>query len=137
MSTNLDQAHHNLKACEYLYNATEYPDWVITTAFYSALHFVNAILFPLEESGTRYNNIDTYCQRNKKNNESIHSITTALIRKYHPSISIKYADMKNASQAARYLDYKQPSIIVAKVKRNLEAIEKYCIEQIDAKNGEG
>ncbi len=44
---NLEYAQHNEKACKYLDKKPEFTDWVITTAFYSALHFVRYKIFPI------------------------------------------------------------------------------------------
>lgn len=43
---SLDHAKHNKEACESLFENGLYYDWVITTAFYSALHFIDYKLFP-------------------------------------------------------------------------------------------
>lgn len=37
---------HNEEVCDLLLLQKKYPDWVITTAFYAALHFVSYKIFP-------------------------------------------------------------------------------------------
>ncbi|MEJ7683795.1 MAG: hypothetical protein WKG06_39235 [Segetibacter sp.] len=44
----LDHAIHNENVCSYLELKKEYADWIITTAFYSALQFVSYKIFPLK-----------------------------------------------------------------------------------------
>ena len=43
-----DHAIHNELACIYLDKCTDFPDWVITTSFYSSLHFLQHKLFPIK-----------------------------------------------------------------------------------------
>ena len=46
MRFNLVQSKHNIDSNRYLVKANpDYPDWEITTLFYSAIHIVNAYLF--------------------------------------------------------------------------------------------
>lgn len=42
----LNHAKHNYEVCFFLYEKTKYNDWIITTAYYSAIHFVYYKLFP-------------------------------------------------------------------------------------------
>ncbi len=53
----LDHANHNKEVCDYLSKNPNYSDWIITTAFYSALHFVDYKIFPLKFTfnGSEYN----------------------------------------------------------------------------------
>lgn len=46
--TNLDHATHNEEVCSHLDDNTKYSDWIITTAFYSAMHFMKHKIFPLK-----------------------------------------------------------------------------------------
>ena len=56
MSKNdsLNHAIHNKEACEYLSKEPKFSDWVITTAFYSALHFIDYKIFPLDLKLPKY-----------------------------------------------------------------------------------
>lgn len=53
-------AAHNEKACDYLLKSRLFNDWVITTAFYSALHYVQDEIFPLTEDRKTYNNFNIF-----------------------------------------------------------------------------
>ncbi len=44
--TKIDFANHNLETCRYLLKGNSFHDWVLTTAFYSSIHFLDDILFP-------------------------------------------------------------------------------------------
>jgi len=48
--TEHNQAQHNEDLCRDLHLRGGYEDWVITTAFYSALHYVRQHVFPLKET---------------------------------------------------------------------------------------
>lgn len=46
-SDNIFQhAEHNKRVCDFLSKKGEFPDWVVITAFYSAMHFVLADALP-------------------------------------------------------------------------------------------
>ncbi len=47
-SDSLNHAIHNKEVCVHLSKESRYSDWVITTAFYSAVHFVEHKIFPIK-----------------------------------------------------------------------------------------
>lgn len=53
---------HNEAACDLLFRLSEgqFNDWVVTTAFYSALHFALYDLFPYEYNGICYTDFSEY-----------------------------------------------------------------------------
>src|SRR5687768_17588266 len=108
MSIALNHARHNRKACEHLHTATVYPDWVVTTSFYCAMHYAHAAIFPFEELGTKYQNIEQYFNKHKKVGETKHSVTIDLIQKKHMDIADKYKQLKDTAHTARYHDYELP-----------------------------
>ena len=55
-----DHAVHNERACDFLLSSGEFNDWVVTTTFYAALHYVRYELFPLERNNVIYNNFEKY-----------------------------------------------------------------------------
>ena len=44
----LDHAKHNEEACRELLRTGKFNDWVITTAYYSAIYYVTYELFPAQ-----------------------------------------------------------------------------------------
>ncbi len=136
MSTPLDHARHNKKACEHLYSANEYPDWVVTTAFYCAMHYAHAIIFPYTELGDTYKNLEEYFNKYKRTGDTKHSVTLDLIQKLHFPISEKYKQLKDTAHTARYHDYELPSPVVGKMRKNLRVIEEYCEQKYKTKTGE-
>lgn len=124
MSQALNHARHNRKACDHLHAAGEFPDWVITTAFYCAMHYALAIVFPYEEDGITYKNIEEYF--NNHDSSSKHSAALHLIRRKHFAIAEKYKQLKDVAHTARYHDYDHPSVVVSKMRKNLDAIQNYA-----------
>jgi hypothetical protein len=126
MSIPLNHARHNKAAFDYLDKANSYPDWVITTAFYCAMHYAYAVIFPFTEVSVTYKNIEEYYNKHKRVGDTKHSLTLALIQKKHALIAEKYKQLKDTAHAARYQDYTHPQPVVSKMKRNLRTIEEYC-----------
>jgi hypothetical protein len=135
MSIPLLHARHNKKACDFLNENGGFPDWVATTAFYCAMHYAHAAIFPYKELDTVYYNIEAYFNKHKKSGETKHSVTLDLIQKLHFSISAKYHSLKDIAHTARYHDYNIHSEVVKKARREIKKIEEYC-ENICAKKSE-
>ena len=53
-------AIHNEEVCDFLLTSKKFNDWVVTTAFYSSLHFVQFELFPLTDDGQKYTDFNIY-----------------------------------------------------------------------------
>lgn len=97
-------AEHNEKACDYLLNSPDYYDWVVTTAFYSALHFVQHEIFPLSEGGKNYNNIDEY-KTLTRSKDSKHNLTIKLVRRHISGAYPLYKWLHDSCMTARYKRY--------------------------------
>jgi methionine synthase II (cobalamin-independent) len=116
-------AEHNEKVCDYLLKSSNFHDWVITTAFYSALHHVQHEIFPLVESGKTYNSINQYYQRSKTK-ISKHDLTITLVKKIIPSAYPYYKWLYDACMTARYINYKTPESFTKQAKLSLQEIKK-------------
>ena len=126
MSIFLNHARHNKEAFDYLHTAApKFPDWTVTTAFYCAMHYCYAIIFPLTDANGTYNNIEQY-HNSKGGVESKHKMTLILVRNLHPIIGEKYKLLKDVAHTSRYQDYNIPSPVVSQVKKCLKVIEDYC-----------
>lgn len=127
MSIPLNHARHNKAASEYLFAAeNDFPDWVVTTSFYCAMHYVYAAIFPFTELNVTYANLEAYFNKHKHIGDTKHSVTLGLVQKKHSCIANKYKELKDVAFTSRYQDYLLPKQIVAKVRKNLNTIEKYC-----------
>lgn len=130
MRTPLDHARHNKEACDHLHSVSKFPDWVVTTSFYCAMHYAHAIIFPYTELGTTYRNLEDYFNRHKKNGDTKHSVTLGLIQKLHFNISDKYKQLKDTAHTARYHDYDIHPAVVKKMRQNLSRIAEYCEDKL-------
>jgi len=102
----LEHAIHNEKLCDMLLSTKKYNDWVVTTAFYSAIHFIDHKLFPCVINGKDYKTFNLYYDVAVKSNQlSKHTLKAKLISDMLPKINAEYRWLKDACQTARYVDY--------------------------------
>lgn len=135
-SDSLNHAIHNKAVCEYLSKELEHSDWVITTAFYSAIHFVEHKIFPirgLQSKGitydfTSFNGYYDFYSSNKEGKISQHKARADLVEAYLPEIAPQFNELKDLCHNARYVDYEFDDDVAQKAKESLEKIEKYCIK---------
>lgn len=102
-----NQAEHNFKLANSLGDG-EYRDWTITTCFYSALHFTNLLFLSdpkighIDDLFTKLNySTDTADQVKQM---SIHAFRESIIKRKLPSIRTQYRQLREISEAARYLE---------------------------------
>jgi uncharacterized protein (UPF0332 family) len=105
------QAERNLELSKFLLEDDKYYDWVITTAFYSALHFALSAIFPLEDGKNRYATFNNYlitCQELQRfgAQKDKHRITSKLINIYLPDAQTHYRWLKDRCWEARYESHK-------------------------------
>ncbi len=127
---NLEYAKHNEKACRYLDKKQEFTDWVITTAFYAALHFVRYKIFPITRTlggkKVKFNDFENYYRSNNPLNVSKHLLLSDLVQELHPTIAVDYDKLKDISWTARYNNYKYSREVSNDAKSRLEKIRNYC-----------
>lgn len=117
---------HNKLICDFLnLKCTEKcNDWIVTTSFYSSIHFLDHALFPCNFEDKKFNNINeahTYL-RHKSNSK--HSTRFILLSKIMPLHSDDYNFLIEQSQNARYHDYNVQDIIASRAVQSLERIIK-------------
>lgn len=121
-----DHGLHNEEACDFLLESGKFNDWVVTTAFYSALHYVQYEIFPLTEGGTTYPTFNSYYFNvlKKKNKKlSKHKALIALTKKKFNKCSGYYRWLHDACQTARYTNYTVDGTIAIKARDNLNKIK--------------
>lgn len=130
--SNLEHAKHNECACDYLFKERGFEDWVITTAFYSALHYCRHKLFPMEvainDKKETARNFEDYCRLNNifKNK---HSILRRLIEDLLPVyIAATYNQLMDTCFTARYVKYKHSIKVARLAQKRLNAIKLYCVK---------
>lgn len=102
---SLDQAQHNESVCQFLLIGGKYNDWVVTTAFYSALHYVEHQIFPLVVGAITYNTFKHYFDGAcSSNHQSKHKIKSSLV-KSQLTCGSEYRWLMDECMNARYIDY--------------------------------
>ena len=106
----VEHAEHNEDACKYLLDSGKYNDWVITTAFYSALHYVYYELFPMEYRNNSYSNFNSYYDSlfdylNVNSRPSKHHVTIELVNLRLPNCNRFFRWLHNECFNARYKNY--------------------------------
>lgn len=128
-SYSLEHAQHNEAVCNHLHLDPAYADWVITTAFYASLHYVQYKMFPLNEvvNGVpiTYPTFQSY-NMTSVNNAKKHKDLSLLIKKHCSPIRSRYDMLKDLSWTARYKNYKQSYKLAQLSKTRMEDIRDYC-----------
>ena len=126
---SLNHAVHNEKVCKYLNKKPEHADWVITTAFYSALHFLRHKIFPLEitDNGKKIkvSDFDNYCLI-KQIYKGKHGAFSDLIEEKAPELSDHYNQLKDLSWTARYNCYEYDRDFSNLALNKLDIIKSKC-----------
>ena len=104
---HLYQAEHNEGLLSELMASLSYKDWLITVAFYSAIHYVEATFSNNPAIGHTDTSIPTYPDGRWR--DSPHNWRMSLLEKHYPKDVWKgFKSLSNASWVARYL-VTQPS----------------------------
>ena len=123
----LDKAQHNEQAANLLLENRFY-DWVITTAFYSAVCYVDAAIFPLVDSGGgTYQDMDSYA---RAKNATKHTIRRDLVRKHLAVIKSQFQRLFDQSQTARYHSYQATEFHAGQALLNLQMVKNACLSRI-------
>ena len=118
---------HNKRICDKLHlEYQECPDWVVTTAFYSSIHYLDSKLFPCKHDDKEFVNISQAHSFLKTRSGSKHQTRGYLLSKYQGEFKGEYEFLLENSQTARYVDYNINEAIADKAVRYLERIIKGC-----------
>lgn len=101
-------SQHNYEACEFLLTDGRFYDWVITTAFYSALHLVQEHVFPFrDEEGFTYSNFEQYYSKSLKEGLKIskHQSTIKLVEERINGAGNLYRLLHDMCITSRYRNY--------------------------------
>jgi hypothetical protein len=132
----LNHGLHNEKVCNYLESKKEFSDWIITTAFYSALQFVSYKIFPLTAKGSSgkretIENVDQYYNFDNPKRISKHALLSDLVARHCALISPDYNWLRDMSMTARYSQYQHDPLIAAKAMSLMLKIKKHCVTAKD------
>jgi hypothetical protein len=130
---NLDLAFHNEKTCNYLSRKDEFSDWVITTAFYSALHYVRHFILPYRHStidagAVEFDDFESLFSSLRKDREGRHGFQNRMVNEKCSYFRFEYQKLYELSNNARYSNYKYEREDSVKAQTYLRKIKGYCIE---------
>jgi hypothetical protein len=115
----------NKSLSEELFKGKKYYDWVITTAFYSSIHFLEHKLLPREINTTTCKNISDV--KNALNLRGRHIARLKLVqRNTDNSIAVRYKWLDDKSRYSRYTTYKVTPTEADKATQYLKRISDYC-----------
>jgi len=120
-----EHGEHNESLCSKLLKEGEYNDWTITTAFYSAIHFIDYKLFPITIEGDVYNSIGSIHRLYGK--YSKHKTRELLVCKYLSEQKENYAFLSKNCWNARYENYKVNPQRAQIAKDKLNKIKEACL----------
>ena len=101
------KAQSNEQLANHLHNEKTgiWNDWVVTTAFYSALHYVTGKLFPLPEGERDFVDVQAYNSNGQFRCKEKHETIKALVYHYLTDAYDSYRWLHSQSSIARYRDY--------------------------------
>jgi hypothetical protein len=109
--------------------AERFNDWVVTIAFYSALHFVRYKIFPLSKYGEIFSTFDDYASSLQSENKmpgGKHSVLAELVEDHIPQIAVQYRKLLSLSMTARYRNYNISSQLSKEAVSIMQKIKTVC-----------
>lgn len=134
VNKNLEHAKHNERVCNFLNQKAEFADWIITTAFYAALHYTRHYLFPIHLTINNkvklFDDFDKcyhYCKHNGENKDK-HTFLLNLIEDNCEEIADDYNYLLDMSKNARYINYNHDRATAQAARQSLLNIKNYCFK---------
>ncbi len=129
---NLNHAQHNEKVCNFLNQKAEFADWIITTAFYSSLHYVRHKVIPhthTDKSGNTntYPDFEELFNNFRNDGEGRHGFQKRWVDSSLSEIKFEYQRLYELSQNARYYNYNYQRDDAEKARGYLNTIKKVCL----------
>jgi hypothetical protein len=117
-------AQHNEEVCDLLLQNGRFPDWVVTTAYYSAIYYVDHEIFPLEiPPAQKFPTFNNYVYRKEG---KPHKLRLDLVETRLPKCFDCLKWLFETCDGARYNSYNVGPEIAKEAKRRLEHIKKEC-----------
>lgn len=125
MAKKKEHGERNKKLSNVLFDGKVYYDWVITTAFYSAIHFVEDKILPCEVSSVKCKNI-TDVKRAYQMNGRHSSRERLVFEKMEGRIAARYKWLDDKSRYSRYTTFKVTITEANKAQQYLKEIYQAC-----------
>lgn len=123
--SSLHHANHNVRVCNYLGKSKDYGDWVITTSFYAAVHFVRHLMLPCEINGVEYTDFDVLCKEHKGFGEGRHGFQRTYVQLNYPEIDFEYSKLHDMAVISRYRKFEYTREQSNMAKEYMQDIKKY------------
>jgi hypothetical protein len=119
-----EHGKHNKAVCDKLHLQSDLDcnDWVLTTAFYSSIHFFDHLLFPCEYKGATFQDINEAFKILKNPNK--HETRGVLVAYKYPLLGGDYNFLKEGCYNARYYEFRVNERISDTAVQRLEKIIK-------------
>ena len=128
MSKKKKHGERNQKLSDELHQGKVYFDWVITTAFYSAIHYVEDAILPSNVNKSHCRNINDVKKAYKMRGR--HAARERLVFDKLPmAIGAKYKWLDDKSRYSRYTTFKITSTEADKAQQYLKEIYTACYEK--------
>jgi hypothetical protein len=125
MANTKQHGERNRELCAKLLKEGVYYDWGYTTAFYSAIHFIEDFSLPCEIAGKPCKDILEV--KKAWQMDGRHAARERLaMQKTSLVIGVKYKWLDDKSRYARYQTYKFQPTDALKAKQYLDEIYKFC-----------
>jgi hypothetical protein len=124
---SLAHAQHNEELCYKLHAEGKWNDWVITTAFYSAIHFVEERLFPLKVKETEYKSFDEYYSQRTDGSRSQHEARLKLVSVHLHKAYGSYRWLHDSCRTARYYNYAATPEMANTAVMKLKVAKSLCV----------
>lgn len=118
-------ALHNEELCNFLLSTKKYNDWVVTTAFYSALNFVKHQIFPLDTKGKgKFETFEDWYKAHGKDKDKHEALSYLVSTNTDGGRAYKW--LLDACKNARYINYDLNEDFAIKSKKMLDAVKSHC-----------
>lgn len=126
MANKKTHGQRNQALSEELLKGKVYYDWVITTAFYSAIHYVEDKILPCELESKQCKNINDV--KNAFGMDGRHSSRERLVWRFLPKVAAQYKWLDDQSRYSRYTTYKITPAQANKANQYLTEIQHECYD---------
>jgi hypothetical protein len=130
---SVEQGAHNEALCEKLSLEGEWYDWIVTIAFYAALHYVEYRIFPLTIKDITYEKFDNYYPSRTDNTKSQHEARLKLVKERLNMGYPAYRFLYDSSRNARYNNYKVSHELAKTAMLKLAVVKSLCIKSSEQK----
>lgn len=125
MALKREFGERNQELSNMLLDGKKYYDWVVTTAFYSAIHYVEDFILPVQVYGKECSDISDVKAAYKT--EGRHAARERLVfDKIDNYVGARYKWLDDHSRNARYKTYKVQASEALKAQEYLNYIFKHC-----------